>query len=82
MVWSADSLAGPNSGNMAANMLLAKPLAANALAAEFGYESTRNVKTPEKTRMTLEQVSRRQCNMLITTHPQPKKELPMIGTIQ
>ena len=46
-------LASPKSGNIAANMLRAKLLAAKALAAYSGYESTRNVKTPEKIKMVL-----------------------------
>ena len=47
-------LASPKSGNMAANMLRAKLLAAKALAAYNGYESTRNVNTPEKIKIVLE----------------------------
>jgi hypothetical protein len=43
----------PNNGNAPANELRAKEFAASALAAYRGYASTRNVKTPEKTRMVL-----------------------------
>ena len=42
-----------NIQNVPAKLLLAKLLAANALAAYNGYASTRNVKTPLKTSRVL-----------------------------
>lgn len=43
----------PKSGKAAAKLLRAKLLAASALAAYIGYESTRYVKIPENTRRVL-----------------------------
>lgn len=48
-----DLLWTPNKGKAPANELRAKEFAASALAAYRGYASTRNVKTPEKTRIVL-----------------------------
>jgi hypothetical protein len=48
-----DLLWTPNNGNAPANELRTKAFAASALAAHRGYASTRNVKTPEKTRTVL-----------------------------
>lgn len=56
-VMCTNVLASPKSGNVAANMLRANLLAAKALAAYSGFESTRNVNTPEKIKMVLQSTS-------------------------
>lgn len=43
----------PKSGKIAPKLDRAKLFAANALAANVGYASTKNVKTPEYTRIVL-----------------------------
>ena len=49
----------PNRGKTPAKLDRAKLFAASALAANSGYASTRNVKIPEYTRMTLQEKKKR-----------------------
>jgi hypothetical protein len=50
---STNLLCIPNKGKMPPKLDRMKLFAASALAAKVGYASTRNVKTPEKTRIVL-----------------------------
>lgn len=83
----------PNKGKIPPKLDRMKLFAASALAAKVGYASTRNVKTPEKTRIVLE-VTREDVSTLLVweseiltgeqlgTYPAPKRALPIIGAIQ
>lgn len=90
---STNLLCMPNRGKIPPKLDRMKLFAASALAAKVGYASTRNVKTPEKTRIVLcatrEHVSIVRIQNIpnaggrpVGTYPAPKRALPMMGAIQ